>query len=506
MVRPINISSVLQSLDMLGRSNQRYAQLEMQKRQKDISSGSAIGGTIGGIVGSYYGGPAGGAAGGAIGSAIGGEVAGGGTDDAQIAQSGVQGYQMGANMQQQKKQQAATQRQNQQNQQFNNSFSQSILAKDDLTPQQRQFAEGIADSTQSPTTTMKQSQFLNLDPNTLTLRAANSDVNTTNISRAKSILQNRMSSLDEKSAEYQNLQSSFERLEGLEEKDLGVYKPEYIEKQITREIPTRTEIRRDTDSGKVLAITTNEYTGQEVKKSLGDIPKGKEDEIISVPYRDRSGEPRVKNFLNQKEALIFAEKHGTKPLSKGQSIFLTQLAEEGKAARSSSGKDSVEYRVTTDIDNKREEIIDRLTVTTPADEEIKPSSYQVNKELKNDLSRMAVSTTGRERQVIKSQLEALNKEIKNFEQQATSEFVNNVDDYTSTPEETQRAIEATQKIGPPEGVDKQKALTALRNLKKRQEKAIADNINTSPTSAAQRSAGILDTVHPGFPYGQSFLN
>lgn len=164
MVRPIDISNVLNSLQFLGQSNQRLAEIERQKQAKKTAFGGSVGGILGGIVGGYFGGPAGAAAGGAAGSALGQRAAGGDPDGAQVAQSGYQGYQMGSAMESRQQQQAATQRQNQQNQQFNSALATSIEQQENPTPQQLQLAKSLKNSTQNYKSSIEQAKTLGYTP------------------------------------------------------------------------------------------------------------------------------------------------------------------------------------------------------------------------------------------------------------------------------------------------------------------------------------------------------
>jgi hypothetical protein len=243
---------------MLGQSNRYQAELERQKKAKKSQFLGSIGSVGGGIVGGIYGGPYGAAAGSAVGSAVGQKLGGGEPDGGQVIQAGAQGYQMGSAMEQ---------RQN--NQKFNTSLSDNIVSNPNLTPQQKQFADGIRGSSQDPNVSYKQAQSLNIDPKALEQQSINRNNNTAIINRGSSLLKEEQSKFPEGSAQFKATQQKIDRIESLRERDLGSLKSDVITGEIRKEIPFKDEVTEK--QGKIVYQRTDPLTGVTGElKSFGD--------------------------------------------------------------------------------------------------------------------------------------------------------------------------------------------------------------------------------------------
>lgn len=476
MVRPIDISNVLNSLQFLGQSNQRYADLERRNVAKRSGTGAQLGGLAGGIIGGYYGGPAGAAAGAAGGSMIGAELAGGGADEGQVARSSAQGYQMGSTFSQQR-----------QNKKFNNFYAETIEQDPNATPKQKQFAGYIKGSYQDPNITQRQAQYLGVDPKTLQQEHASRANNSAIVERGLDAIQQQQekNKYEPGSPEFNELQGRMDRLKELKNSpNFGKLREDSIRTQVRKEVPLRTEIYNDEKTGKVLSRTVDPLTNQSTIKSLGNIPSEKQN-LYQVPYYDRNGNPKVTTFTDREKALNFANEQGTGILDNDKSIFL-----EGIKAGARSGKKDVEYRVTTDVIKRRDAISKRLTRKNEIGETILPQEQQVDEALRNELRTMARTTTGREKNVIQRQYQALDQKVKD---ETTQAFVSALPQLSPDLETTNKNIEQIKKSGPPQDVDRERALAALESLKSRYEQQV---IARQQQQLERRSQTPSDAVLP----------
>jgi hypothetical protein len=473
MVRPIDISNVLNSLQLLGQSNQRYAELERQKRAKDIASGAGIGGSIGGIIGSVYGGPIGGAAGGTIGSYVGGQALGGGEPEAgQVAQSGIQGYQMGGAYQQQ-----------QQNQNFNNQYASAIESNPNITDQQKQYAAYIKGSNQPVETTLRQSQFLGIDPQTLRQQVVNKKNNALIIDRGVDTLKSKQQSLDSSSENYQQeyeaIQGKINRLENIKSQDIGSLDRNTVLSQTRVEVPKETEIY--TQQGKILARTTDHLTGESSLISLGNTQEGKQ-KIYKVPYYE-NGKLRIKNMTDQEKAINFANKKGSEVLGEGKSILLTNI--EAAAKGNKKAEDNVGAYII-----KRRDAITRNLTRKDAAGSIPPSPIQVDMALRDEIKIMAETTSGKTQKMYQARYENLDKRIEQqsaqqIKNQVTGEFIAALPQLSPDLETVNANIEAIKSGDIDPNVDKKAALAALQSLKKQYEQAEQKKIEEEQAKKAE---------------------
>lgn len=447
MVQPINISNVLSSLEYLGQANRIRSEREEREKAKKGGVGGTIGGIAGTAAGAYFGkSPAAAAAGGVAGSYIGAKIAGGDASGQQIASSGMQGYQMGQQQQQQ-----------QNNRKFNITMAENIESDPKATMQQKQFVTYLKTSDQAPEVTMKQAEYIGVEQEKRDQRAILTDINTGTIEKGKNYYKELQSSYEPDTPQYIQLQKKMDRLVDLENKNIGSVQPQTIESYIRSDMPKRTRVYTDEDTGLVMAETIDPFSGDKNLSSLGKSREG----VYKIPYYE-NGVMRIKNTTNQEEAIRFADEKGTEVIEPGKSIMLTNLAAASKA----SNKKDIEYLVSTDVLKRKDAITERLTKKGVTGETIRPSENQVDIELRNELEMLSRTVTGEEKGVIQEQYKAVDAKVK---ENTTQEFIAILPQLSPDIETTKKNIELVRKTGAPKDVDRRKALAALEELKKTQE-------------------------------------
>jgi hypothetical protein len=255
-------------------------------------------------------------------------------------------------------------------------------------------------------------------------------------------------------------------LEDLKSKDLGVYSPETIQKRVRTTLPPTTVIETDKKRGLILARTTDPATGQTTTKYLGRAP-AQDDRFYKIAYYGEDGKVNFYDTDDLEKAKSFAEKNNGEFISTNKSVILSNMRGESNVRKNREG---IEYRVTKDMQDVRNDVIKQLTKKSVHGEEIPPSDKEVDREYRERLKAMYTSTSGVEKNVIQKQYKAVDDKIKEEKiRETTDAFIRDLPNVSTDLKTTKEYIKEIERYGPPENVDKKEALAALRKIRERQE-------------------------------------